>query len=362
MLLEERHDLVISDVMMPGISGLDLCRRVKDDPRTQAVPVLLLTARDATEHRIEGHGVEADEYLTKPFDPAELFAAVAGLLAGRTRRAEVASRRRSESLRTLLGGMAHELRNATHQMRSAQAVMLALTRRAVEAEGATDAERRKRLEKLERMEGVMGRSLSRVTRVVSGIGHYAAGRMRDRWVVIDLDELVHREVSVLAPSLEGDVTLTTELAAGARIQGPEEEVRMTVINLVENAVKAVRGGGSVQVRTAERRGRVLLEVRDDGSGIPPERLESIFEPFFTTRDPGEGMGLGLALVKRVVEDVGGRISVHSRPGEGSLFTVSIPVYDAGGAAARGGGGGSGVRDKGEDDDYNDGLSEKAAET
>lgn len=97
------------------------------------------------------------------------------------------------------------------------------------------------------------------------------------------------------------------------------------VNLLLNARDAMPGGGEV-IFTAERQGGALvLNIADSGCGIAPEQLRHIFEPFFTTKDPGKGRGLGLAVSQRLIAEAGGRIDVQSAPGQGSTFSLRLPV-------------------------------------
>jgi len=328
---QNRHDLVLADVMMPEMSGLELCHRIKAEPQLQDTPVVLLTARADTEHRVEGHGVGADAYLTKPFSPAELRAVIGGLLVGRARRTEVAARRRTASLETLLAGMAHELRNAAHQVKNAHSAMSVLTRRALENGETADAgDPRVELEpRIDQMEAVAQRALARIAKVVHSLAQYSRGRMQVPWSDHDIDRLVAREVELIPGIGERDVSLDLELDSGARVRGPAEELRQMVLNLVENAVQAVDAGGRVRVATAASSGRVTLSVEDDGCGIPAEHRERVFDLFFTTKDPGRGMGLGLALCQRTVADLGGSIEIRSEEGEGTEVIVELPMAGAG---------------------------------
>jgi signal transduction histidine kinase len=106
------------------------------------------------------------------------------------------------------------------------------------------------------------------------------------------------------------------------------ELNQVWTNLVDNAIDAIDGNGNIKVRTARENDMVLVEISDDGPGIPEESRERIFEPFFTTKDVGKGTGLGLDISHRVVvEDLGGDISVISKPGE-TRFQVRLPVSPA----------------------------------
>ena len=109
-----------------------------------------------------------------------------------------------------------------------------------------------------------------------------------------------------------------------------------VLNLIENAVQAVAPGGIVEVKTEALAGKVRFMVKDNGCGIPPNERERIFDPFFTTKDPGQGMGLGLALCKRTVTDMGGSIDCKSRKDLGTEMVVELPTAGIGiGAVSEG---------------------------
>jgi two-component system NtrC family sensor kinase len=112
-------------------------------------------------------------------------------------------------------------------------------------------------------------------------------------------------------------------------------VQQVVLNLVMNGAEATRPHGSGRVSVLTRRAEdgesAVLEVRDDGEGMPKEAVDRIFEPFFTTKDEGKGVGLGLAVVYGIVEAHGGRIEVRTAPGHGTTFEVTLPFVPEGGA-------------------------------
>ncbi|MCP4601580.1 MAG: response regulator [Proteobacteria bacterium] len=326
LLIEHRHDLVISDVMMPEISGLELTHRIKQDARIQDTPVILLTARGETEHRIEGHIIGADQYFTKPFSPSELRAAIKSLLMGRSRHMESGARRRFAAMETLLGGMAHELHNACHQVQNAQGAIWSLVRRATgDGRGARSDPLPDLKESLDHMEGISRRALDRISTVVRSLEQYTHNQMQMPWKTINVDELVAREVDLLTIAEEKRVELKLSLDSGAFIRGSEEEIRQMVLNLVENAIHAVDPGGRVEVNTGLSSGKVRFAVSDNGCGIPADKQDQIFDPFFTTKDPGKGMGLGLALCKRTVTDLGGQIEILSKEGVGTQLNVELPA-------------------------------------
>lgn len=122
------------------------------------------------------------------------------------------------------------------------------------------------------------------------------------------------------------VTLETDLEEGLpEIRGNPMSLQQVFVNLFLNAVQAMPEGGRLTVRARREAEGVRVDVADTGRGIPPEQLDRIFEPFFTTKDPGEGTGLGLSVTYGIIEKHGGRITVESDPGRGSVFSVFLPA-------------------------------------
>jgi two-component system cell cycle sensor histidine kinase/response regulator CckA len=163
--------------------------------------------------------------------------------------------------------------------------------------------------------------------------------------VLDLGELISEFEVLLRRVLYEDVNLKTEYGRDLpQVKADRSQLETAVMNLAVNARDAVRahGGGTVSIRTARlteiqaqamgfpaaRGDQALIEVADDGPGIPTEVMDKIFDPFFTTKPVGEGTGLGLATVYGIVKQSDGWITVHSRPGEGAAFRIFLPVHIA----------------------------------
>jgi two-component system NtrC family sensor kinase len=115
-----------------------------------------------------------------------------------------------------------------------------------------------------------------------------------------------------------------------QIVGNAGQLKQVFMNIIVNAAEAMRGGGTLTITTSwsSRRNTVFVEFTDTGEGIPEENLNRIFDPFFTTKDIGKGTGLGLSTSYGIVESHGGRISVKSKVGQGSTFTIELPVHPA----------------------------------
>lgn len=150
-----------------------------------------------------------------------------------------------------------------------------------------------------------------------------------RWRVFDLSEVVAAAVDAEqahADSSGGDrkpnVVIETELKPDCLVEGDETEVGETVVNLIRNAGEAIEESGTVRVRTFTEKGESILQVQDDGIGIPKKNLEMIFEPFWTSKE--YHVGLGLAVNLGTIRRHGGKINVKTKPGRGAVFTVRFP--------------------------------------
>jgi signal transduction histidine kinase len=145
----------------------------------------------------------------------------------------------------------------------------------------------------------------------------------------DVHEGLENTLVMLGHKLKkGNVRVTRDYDENLpRVCAHGSELNQVWTNLIDNAIDAVQGDGNIKIRTAGENDRVLVEISDDGPGIPEEIRERIFEPFFTTKDVGKGTGLGLDISYRVVEELGGDIRVLSEPGD-TRFQVRLPAKPA----------------------------------
>ncbi len=149
----------------------------------------------------------------------------------------------------------------------------------------------------------------------------------------DLAACVREGTALLVPmARKQELELVTEIADGpVMVRGSGVELAQVLNNLVINAIQATPSGGEVRVACAVRPGdarhppTAAMTVSDTGTGIAAENVTRIFDPFFTTKEVGVGTGLGLSVTYGIVEDFGGRIEVDSRLGEGTRFTVTLPL-------------------------------------
>jgi signal transduction histidine kinase len=321
-------DLVLTDVMMPGLDGFELLRALRADPRTSTVPVILLSARAGEEARVEGLQAGADDYVVKPFTARELVARLRTHLALARMRADVA--RQAEEARTEAEAASSAkdvfLATLSHELRQPLSSILGWVRLLQRTESV--AEQGPIIERLERNVA----SLTRLIDDMLDVSSIVTGKMRLSLLPMDLRQPIEAALdNVRAAAAAKSIQLESTLDPGTpSIVGDAERFQQVISNLLSNAVKFTPDGGRVSVRLDYDGARATLRVSDSGRGISPEFMPRLFDRFSQAgaggRRAAPGLGLGLAIARSVVELHGGTITAES-PGEnqGATFTVILPI-------------------------------------
>jgi PAS domain S-box-containing protein len=229
-------------------------------------------------------------------------------------RAEMVKRERLAALGELSAIVAHEVRNPLGVIFNAVSSL----RRLVPQQGDPEL-----------LLDIVAEESDRLNRIVSDLLDFARPRALSLQLE-DLDRLLREslDAALADPALSGRVQIDAQLPSSLPpLPMDRHLLRQALVNVLVNAMQAMPQGGTVRLRVhAERDTQpafVRIEVADEGSGIPPELLPRVFEPFFTTK--ARGTGLGLAVVKRIVEDHQGEVRVRSEPGGGTTFTFRLPL-------------------------------------
>ncbi|GAB6196244.1 ATP-binding protein [Lysobacter xanthus] len=346
-------DLLITDLMMPRMPGDALLRAIRADRDLDALPVLVLTARGDDAVRVALLRDGAQDFVGKPFGAAELLARVSNLVeakrAGDVLRGELATlstdladlalrvsaknrqlqaavqaaegarleaERASSAKGYFLGMISHEMRSPL--------TTLALNLQLLARDPAFPEALRTRLDRLTR-------ATQQMTTLIEGLLHRArieSGRLDAKLGDVDVEPLAHEVIAACHDEAPPGLTTRLEVDAPlAPLHTDSDLLRLSIGNLLSNAYKFTPEG-EVVLRLASSDGWHRIEVRDTGIGIEPQDLDRIFEPFEQVealrRKSVPGVGLGLALVKQMVEALGGRIEVESVRGAGSTFRMLLP--------------------------------------
>lgn len=167
----------------------------------------------------------------------------------------------------------------------------------------------------------------RVSKTVAGLKNFAHPS-DSKQEVMSVQQAIDLTLSLLNNELRHNVTLHYEREDDVYIKGNLTELSQVFINLVMNATQAVEKGGVVSIKTEKLHDSVKIHVTDNGCGISPEHLPKLFQPFFTTKEVGSGTGLGLAISHGIIENHNGSISVQSKEGVGTTFTIELPLADS----------------------------------
>jgi signal transduction histidine kinase len=332
--IREQPSLVVTDLMMPGIDGLELTRRLRADPRTRHIPVLMLTARAALDDRVKGLDTGVSAYLTKPFSPRELLTCARRLVRAEEETADLVLSRRMDSVELVVAGFAHEINNPLNYVKTA------LLRVAVDVEHTSELAARSGTRALETKEianletsaariremlAVANAGLARIAGTVELLGRYGRGGFGRDLAPLDAWEAVRTVVDVVLPATGRRVALQLEFDGDGTLECVPDEFKQVLTNLIQNAIEAVpEGTGRVRIGGRVEAEHLVITVSDNGPGIPLDVQGRLFTPFFTTKGPGRGMGLGLTIARRVVQGLGGTLQVTSAPGSGAEFVVRVP--------------------------------------
>ncbi len=335
MVLEEQPSLVVTDLMMPGMDGLDLTRRLRADPRTRHVPILMLTARGALDDRVKGLETGVSAYLTKPFSPRELITCARQLVRAEEQTADLVLTRRMESVEIVAAGLAHEINNPLNYVTNAlarvrldaeRALGLALEARTRPLEPAERSDVERGLARMREMMTIAASGLTRIGKTVELLSRYGRAGFQREVVALDAWEAVRTVAEVVLPATGCAVEIEFDLRGDGTLECVAEEFNQVLTNLVQNAIEAAPSGtGRVRVSGSVDSDALVLSVVDNGPGIPADVQARLFTPFFTTKGPGRGMGLGLTIARRVVQSLGGSLQVVSAPGAGAEFIVRVPL-------------------------------------
>nr|WP_276604367.1 response regulator [Nannocystis pusilla] len=335
---ERRPDVIVSDIMMPEMDGYELVTRLKRAPELRDIPVVVLSAKASREEAVRGLEVGADDYLPKPFAPAELRARVgAALRLHRVHREVVAQKQELEqtlrilkdtqdqlvqsskmaAVGTLVAGLSHELNNPVAIIRMSAQMLL--------RRGSRDPFVRRTLERIDRHS-------QRCAGLVEALLAYSrrrpqvAERCELGQVLTWLLELARPETAERGIRLVAD--FAAEKLPALVVHRPALE--SALLNVIGNAADATSRGGIIEVHARAAAGDDDVDgaeilIRDSGVGIAPQALPHVFEPFFTTKAPGKGTGLGLPMTQKFVQAHGGTIHVDSELGRGTTVRMWLPL-------------------------------------
>ena len=334
-LRKQGPDAIIIDIKMPGktgVQGLQEIRAIDSD-----VSVIMLTGFGSLETAQEAIRHGANDYVKKPFD-AEEMREIARKYVNRTRmlrgrlgavselktlnkqlQSELASKDHLAQLGQASSEFVHDIKNPLAVICGYVQLLMDQLQNTTSTKVLQTGEAREYLARVKR-NVLRCQELSKMWR---SLGKKDEMRM-ESCSIMEIVAEVTESSEAIAADVDGRVEMLNG-PADCMVRGDSLQIFRALQNLVGNAIQAFPDrGGLVKVGWECRDGRVVIEVRDNGCGIPPDKLETIFEPYFTTKEGSGGMGIGLFITKKVIENHAGKISITNAPDGGAVACVDLP--------------------------------------
>lgn len=344
MLRQSHFDLVLLDIMMAEMDGVELLARLKADPALRSIPVIMISALTELDTVVKCIEMGAEDYLPKPFNPTLLRARInATLEKKRLRDMEQAHREqalqteamleRHRTLAQMVAGVAHEINTPLGIASTALSIIEnRLAPPKIKTLFAGNVEDRAIFDDVQESLHLLKNNLLRAHKMVESFKKISARETAEQQEKVNLPELLNDCVELFkinARKAKLTVSLNIEGLKGEPewfgYPGQMIQVIMNLLQNVERYAYPSGQGGIVEIGLSDAAGRFFISVRDDGQGMSAEILDKIFEPFFTTGRSIGGTGLGLAIVSNIVNSLfKGCICVTSEPGRGSRFSLCFP--------------------------------------
>jgi len=335
-------DIILLDMMMPEKDGLQACRELRERTSTQSIPIVLLTARADEETKLAALGAGASDFLPKPFSTTELHVRIKNLVESHQYQTKLSKQNQAlestieqlketesqlvqteklASLGRMSAGIIHEINNP---LNFATTGLFTLRNKGKYLAAEQQEEYAEILKDVE--EGI-----KRVKTIVSDLRMFTHPETESRDQV-EIAEVIGSALRFLANEWKDRVEIVQALDPHQTVWANKNKMIHVFTNLLQNSLDAMKSKQfnngekpAIRIEGKVDKGRSIIRIRDNGPGIDAEHRDKIFDPFFTTKDVGEGMGLGLSIVYRIVQECDGRISVNTEVGKFCEFTLDYPL-------------------------------------
>ncbi len=334
-------DIILLDMMMPEKDGLQACKEIRERTATQGIPIILLTARADEETKLAALSAGASDFLAKPFSTTELHVRIKNLVESHQFQLKLSKQKqvlentidqlketetqlvqteKLASLGRMSAGIIHEINNP---LNFATTGLYTLRKKCKHIAPEQQAEYSEILQDVE--DGI-----TRVKNIVTDLRIFTHpdAESRDQ---VEVSEAMTSSLRFLSNEWKDVVQIEQKLTEHQTIWANKSKLIQVFVNLLQNSMDAMKGKKyenekpTIFIESRLENGKSLVIIRDNGLGIDAEHLDKIFDPFFTTKDVGEGMGLGLSICYRIVQECDGRITVRTEPGKFCEFTLEFPA-------------------------------------
>jgi two-component system sensor histidine kinase/response regulator len=322
LLSSYKPELVLLDIHMPGIDGLELCRRIREMPNGDLIPILFVTGDESPDIHAQAFQAKGDDFLRKPVLAAELIVRIRSLMRLKRLQAEVQAERDNlldlqKQREQLFEFIVHDLKNPLSAIQMGMDLL--------DARDGNDPSSQIQLHRLRDTARYMGRMIENIL----DIGRAEQVGLELHKTLIPLSGWIPsllKEMESLAHHRKHE--MSWDCPAELEVEADREFLRRLLLNLLDNALKYSPSGSHTRIEARSTETGVRIEVRDQGQGIPEHLRGEIFGKFVRIEGRGHGTpsgsGLGLAFCQLVAEAHEGRIWVEENPPRGSVFVVEIP--------------------------------------
>lgn len=320
----ETIGIAVLDWIMPGLNGIEICRRIRQAKSRNYIYLIMLTSKENSDDMLSGFDAGIDEYLPKPTDLRELHARIkAGMRIVNLEQSLTAKQDRLYELiqikNRFIGIAAHDLRNPAISIRGFSELLLK------EKNKLTDEQK----EFISIIHSTSNNMLDLLNDLLD-FSQIESGKLILKKKPGSLKKLVEERLRLYRLHSENKrISITPDLADIEAFPFDHHRIGQAVDNLISNAIKFSPPGTHVYMTLAYEDAAAIFSIQDQGPGIPPEEQELLFHEFqrLSVRPTGNetSTGLGLAITKRIIEAHGGRISFESHAGVGSIFSFRLPM-------------------------------------
>lgn len=319
----QRPDLILLDVMMPEMDGIETCQRLKENPETEDIPIIFITAKSSKEGKLEGLSAGATDYITKPIDLDETLARVKTQLRIQEIYREnvdlqrrLGEARKSAAIGAITQGIAHNLNN----LLGVVVGYLDLLKSGYDSP-----------DMVKRSVTLMDQAIQRMVSIIRHLSSIAT-QERHALTGFPIKELLDNTIARFneESSVKAPVSLEVRTAESAIVLANQEVFESVLLRILSNAAEAYPrqvpdAERPVQVTAYTEEDQLMIEVLDNGEGIDDRIMDNIFEPFITTKT-SVGRGLGLTLARHSLRNLRGDLTVTNRPEGGVVARMRYPLH------------------------------------